>query len=278
MTTAIPTRDLSDGGTIPAWGMGTCGHKGPTGVELFAQAARAGHRLFDTAAQYGNEATVGEGLRESGIARSDLFVTTKIAGGDQGRGSTRRGLEGSLRRLGMDYVDLVLIHWPNPSRGLYVDTWRELVDLRAEGLARHIGVSNFLPAQIEEIVAATDVWPVLNQIQLHPMIQRRDLREYHAKHAIVTEAWRPIGFKEHLLDQITVRNIAAQIGRSPAQVVLRWAIQHEIVPIAVSSRPQRNQENLQIGDFRLTASQMSLLDAFDAGDEFVWDPLTHEEW
>lgn len=275
--TSLPTLPLLDGGTIPAWGMGTYSHQGPEGVRLFARAAADGHRLFDTAAQYGNETTVGEGLRASGVAREDLFVTTKIAGGDQGE-ATRSGLEASLRRLGMDYVDLVLIHWPNPSRGLYVRTWEELIAAREAGLTRHIGVSNFLPSHIDELHAATGVWPQLNQIQLHPMIQRRDLRAYHDEHGIVTQAWRPIGFKENLLDQIIVANIAEEIGRTRAQVVLRWAVQHSIVPLAVSSRPERNLENFSIGDFTLSHEHMHGLDMMDAGERFVWDPLTHEEW
>ncbi|MDU0968174.1 MAG: aldo/keto reductase [Actinomycetaceae bacterium] len=275
--TTLPTLPLLDGGTIPAWGMGTYGHQGPAGVDLFAQAARDGHRLFDTAAQYGNEATVGEGLRASGVPRGDLFVTTKIAGGDQGTGSTRTGLTESLRRLGMDYVDLVLIHWPNPSRGLYVDTWKELVKAREDGLVRHIGVSNFLPQHIDALIEATGVTPVINQIQLHPMIQRKDVRAYLDAHDIRTEAWRPIGFKEHLTDQIVVQNIAAEVGRTPVQVVLRWAVQHGIIPISVSSKPERNRENFAL-DFELSAEQMHGLDSLDAGDRFTWDPLTHEEW
>ena len=276
--TALPQRSLNDGGTIPAWGMGTYGHQGPAGVELFAQAARDGHRLFDTAAQYGNEATVGVGLAQSGVSREELFVTTKIAGGDQGRGSTRRGLEESLRRLDMDYVDLVLIHWPNPSRGLYVDTWLDLVEAREEGLARHIGVSNFLPAHIDDLYEASGIYPTVNQIQLHPMIQRRDVRSYLDEHDIVAEAWRPIGFKEHLLDQIVVENIAEEVGCTPAQVVLKWAVNHGIVPIAVSSKPERNRENLALAEVKLTDTHMHALDSLDAGQRFVWDPLTHEEW
>lgn len=275
--TTLPTLPLLDGGTIPAWGMGTYGHQGPAGVDLFAQAARDGHRLFDTAAQYGNEATVGEGLRASGVPRGDLFVTTKIAGGDQGTGSTRTGLTESLRRLGMDYVDLVLIHWPNPSRGLYVDTWKELVKAREDGLVRHIGVSNFLPQHIDALIEATGVTPVINQIELHPMIQRKDVRAYLDAHDIRTEAWRPIGFKEHLTDQIVVQSIAAEVGRTPVQVVLRWAVQHGIIPISVSSKPERNRENFAL-DFELSAEQMHGLDSLDAGDRFTWDPLTHEEW
>ncbi|MDO5719366.1 MAG: aldo/keto reductase [Actinomycetaceae bacterium] len=275
--TLVPTLPLLDGGTIPAWGLGTSGHRGRDAARLFAQAIRDGHRLIDTAAQYGNEAAVGVAIKDSGIAREDLFITTKIAGGDQGD-ATERGLRESLRRLALDCVDLTLIHWPNPSRGLYLKTWKELIRLRDEGLTAHIGVSNFTPEQITELHEATGVWPVLNQIQLSPIIGREALREFHAQHGIITEGWRPLGPVEGLLDQVLVRNIAEEVGRSPAQVVLRWAVQRDIVPIAVSSKPQRNAENLAIGDFVLSDRQLMLLDSLDTADRFVWDPMTHEEW
>ncbi|MDO5728020.1 MAG: aldo/keto reductase [Actinomycetaceae bacterium] len=273
----LPTLELNDGGEIPAWGLGTSAHKGRDGASLFSQAIRDGHRLIDTAAQYGNEAAVGEAVKQAGVARDELFITTKIAGGDQGEG-TASGLAESLRRLGLDYVDLTLIHWPNPSRGLYLQTWTELIRLRDEGKTKHIGVSNFTIAQMEELHAETGVWPVLNQIQLSPIIGRKEMREFHTEHGIVTEAWRPLGPKEGLLDQIIVQNIAREVEHSPAQVVLRWAVQHGIVPIAVSAKPERNAENLALDDFSLSDEQMALLDALDTGERFVWDPMTHEEW
>ena len=270
--------DLLDGGRIPAFGLGTSPHKGRQAAQLFAAALESGHRLIDTAAQYGNEAAVGAALQQAGVARKDVFVTTKIAGGDQGSGATGRGLEESLRRLGLDYVDLTLIHWPNPSRDLYRQTWEELVSLQQAGKTRHIGVSNFLPHHIDQIHADTGVWPVLNQIQLNPIIARADLRHYHDQHGIITQAWRPLGPRESLLDQVLVRNIAQQVGRTPAQVALRWAFQHGIASIAVSSREDRNAQNLQIFDFELSTSQMEALDMLDTGDRYVWDPLEHEEW
>lgn len=273
----LPTLELNDGGEIPAWGLGTSAHKGRDAVNLFTQAIRDGHRLIDTAAQYGNEAAVGEAVKSAGIDRAELFITTKIAGGDQGE-ATASGLAESLRRLDMDYVDLTVIHWPNPSRGLYLQTWEELIRLREEGKTKHIGVSNFTIAQMEELHAETGVWPALNQIQLSPIIGRTELRQFHAEHAIVTEAWRPLGPKEGLLDQIIVQNIAQEAKRSAAQVVLRWAVQRNIVPIAVSSKPERNAENLALEDFSLSDEHMALLDSLDTGERFVWDPMTHEEW
>lgn len=276
--TDLPQLTLNDGGKIPAAGLGTSGHRGADAAKLFTQAIEDGHRLLDTAAQYGNEAAVGQAVKDSGVDRSDLFITTKIAGGDQGKGATTLGLKSSLRRLDMDYVDLTLIHWPNPSRCLYLETWEELIDLKEQGLTKHIGVSNFLPKQLEEIHAETGVMPVLNQIQLSPIIGRKESRDFHAAHDIVTEAWRPLGPKENLLGQVLVENIAAEVDRSPAQVVLRWAIQHNILPIAVSSKPERNRQNLDVFDFQLSDAQMNALDLLDTGDRFVWDPMTHEEW
>lgn len=274
----IPTLELLDGGRIPAIGLGTSKHKGVEGAALFARAIEDGYRLIDTAAQYGNELSVGQGVKDSRVEREQLFITTKIAGGDQGTGATTHGLEGSLRRLGVDYVDLTLIHWPNPSRGLYLQTWEELIKLGERGLTKHIGVSNFLPHQIEELEAQTGVLPVLNQIQLSPIIARKDLRSFHASKAIVTEAWRPLGPVENLLGQVLVENIASEVGKSPAQVVLRWAVQSGILPIPVSSKPQRNAENLQVFDFELSDDHMKALDLLDTSDRFVWDPMSHEEW
>lgn len=270
--------ELLDGGQIPAFGLGTSPHKGSQAARLFAQALDCGHRLIDTAAQYGNEAAVGAALKLASVEREEVFITTKIAGGDQGTGATRRGLEESLRRLDVDYVDLTLIHWPNPSRDLYRQTWEELVSLQQAGKTHHIGVSNFLPEQIEQIHADTEVWPVLNQIQLNPIIGRVEQRRFHQAHGIVTQAWRPLGPREHLLEQVLVENIAQQVGRSAAQVVLRWAFQHQIASIAVSSKPERNAQNLQIFDFELSGAQMEALDMLDTGERFVWDPLKHEEW
>lgn len=274
----METMALLDGGKMPVIGLGTSPHKGRAAAELFAAAIDSGHRLIDTAAQYGNEAAVGEALRACSVPREDVWVTTKIAGGDQGRGSTRSGLEGSLRRLGVDYVDLTLIHWPNPSVGLYRETWQELLQLQAEGKTRHVGVSNFLPEHLQQIHADTGVWPSVNQIQLNPIIARRQLCAFHREHGIVTQAWRPLGPRENLLEQVLVENIAKEVGRSEAQVVLRWALQHSLTAVAVSSQPQRNAQNLEVFDFELSTEQMTALDRLDTGERFVWDPREHEEW
>ncbi|MDO5033973.1 MAG: aldo/keto reductase [Actinomycetaceae bacterium] len=274
----IPMLALLDGGQIPAAGLGTWTHRGREGAKLFTKAIEDGHRLIDTAMQYGNEAAVGQAVKDSTVAREDIFITTKIAGGDQGKGATRLGLEASLRHLDTDYVDLTLIHWPNPSRGLYLETWEELITLKEEGLTHHIGVSNFLPDQILELEETTGVLPVLNQIQLSPIIGQVEWRRFHDEKGIITEAWRPLGPKENLLGQILVQNIARDTGKTPAQVVMRWAVQHGILPIAVSSKPERNLENIQIFDFELSDAQMLALDLLDTGERFALDPMIHEEW
>ena len=184
----IPTTSLADGTPFPLLGLGTGSPKGPDGAEVVAAALREGYRLVDTAAQYGNEAAVGEGIRRSGVDPAEVLVTTKIAGGDQGREAARQGFAESLRRLGLPSAALLLIHWPNPSRGLALDTWRTLIDLKEEGLAQHIGVSNFRPEQLQELFDATGVWPEVNQIQLSPALPRPSALAFHREHGIVTEA------------------------------------------------------------------------------------------
>ena len=192
-TITIPSVPLLDGGSIPLVGTGTLFAKGNELADGLAECIYDGYRLIDTAAQYANEVAVGEGIRRSSVPRDEIFVTTKVAGSDQGRGLTRHGLEDSLRRLNTDYVDLLLIHWPNPSRGLAVETWQEMLELHAEGLVKHVGVSNFLPHQLEELYQATGVWPVVDQIQLSPALARTEVRAFLAERGIVAEGWRPLG-------------------------------------------------------------------------------------
>jgi 2,5-diketo-D-gluconate reductase A len=274
----IPTVPLHDGGSIPLLGTGSPRPKGDEFAALLADALRSGYRLIDTAAQYANEASVGEGIRRSGVDRGELFVTTKIAGVDQGRGHTRHGLEQSLRKLGTDYVDLLLIHWPNPSRGLAVETWQEMLELQAEGAVRHVGVSNFVQDQLQELHDETGVWPVVDQIQLSPAVQRRELRAFLAEHDIVAEAWRPLGGTHDILAQLPVQRIAARLGRTTGQVVLRWHVQQGIVVIPSSSRLDRMLENADVFDFALTDEDMRDLAALDLGEQEAWDSHTHEEW
>lgn len=275
---SIPTTALADGTPIPLIGFGTSSLKGTAAVESIAAALRSGYRLLDTAAQYGNEAAVGEGIRASGIDASKALVTTKIAGGDQGREQARSGLTESLRRLGAGSVFLTLIHWPNPSRGLAVDTWRTLVEMKEEGLTAHIGVSNFRPEQIQELVDATGVWPEVNQIQLSPALQRPEAVAFHREHGIVTEAWGPLGGREGLAEQFALKKVAEKHDATTAQVALRWAIDQDIVVIPKSSDPQRQRANATLDQVALDDEDRSLLASLDLGEQKAWDSREHEEW
>lgn len=277
-TDAIPTTVLRDGARIPLIGFGTSSLKGTGAVEAITGAIADGYRLIDTAAQYGNEAAVGAAVAASDAGREEILVTTKIAGGDQGREATRRGLAESLRRLGMPRVFLALIHWPNPSRGLALDTWRTLLDLREEGLVEHVGVSNFRPEQIQELVTATGQWPEVNQIQLSPALQRRDAVAFHRDHGIVTEAWGPLGTREGLPAQFPLRRVAQRHGVEPAQISLRWAIDQGIVVIPKSASPERRRANLDLGALALDDADRELLAALDLGEDAAWDSREHEEW
>ncbi|NLH69230.1 MAG: aldo/keto reductase [Brooklawnia sp.] len=274
----IPNVALNDGGAIPQVGTGTLFAKGNELADLLAQAIRAGYRLLDTAAQYANEGAVGEALRRSGVPRSEIFLTTKVAGMDQGHHLTRRGLLESLRRLNTDYVDLLLIHWPNPSRGLAVETWAEMLELQAEGLVAHVGVSNFLRHQIEELHAATGVWPVVDQIQLSPALARTELRAFLSDKGIIAQGWRPLGGKEQPMAQIITGKIARRLGVDTSQVVLRWAVQQGAVVIPSSRNPARWRSNADLFGFELTAQDLVDLATLDLGEDAAWDSTKHEEW
>lgn len=275
---SIPNTRFRDGTPIPLIGLGTYGLQGPAGVRSMVAALEMGYRLLDTAAQYANEAAVGEALHASGIPRGELMITTKVAGGDQGRNAARRGVEGSLRRLNLVSCDLVLIHWPNPSRRLAEETWRTLIDMRDEGLIAHIGVSNFSPAQLTVLHDATGVWPEVNQIQLSPALPRQTSLAFHAEHGILTQAWGPLGGREGLMDQFVMKKVAAKHGVDPAQVALRWAIDQGIIVIPKSADPARQRSNASLGGLQLDETDRALLASLDLGDAAAWDSTVHEEW
>lgn len=277
-TLSLPSTSLADGTAFPLIGFGTGGLKGPDGADRIATAIRAGYRLLDTAAQYGNETAVGEAVRRSGVDVDEVLVTTKIAGDDQGREAARTGFLESLRRLGLERTALVLIHWPNPSRGLALDTWRTLIDLKEEGKALHIGVSNFRPEQIQELVDATGVWPEVNQIQLSPALQRHDAIAFHREHGIVTEAWGPLGGRDGLSAQYALRKVADKHGATTSQVTLRWTIDQGIVVIPKSGDPQRQLDNASLDHVALDDADRELLATLDLGEEAAWDSREHEEW
>ena len=274
----IPTTTLADGTPFPLLGLGTGSPKGPEGAEVVAAALREGYRLVDTAAQYGNEAAVGEGIRRSGIDPAEVLVTTKIAGGDQGREAARLGFAESLRRLGLPSVALLLIHWPNPSRSLALDTWRTLIDLKEEGLTAHIGVSNFRPEQLQELFDATGVWPEVNQIQLSPALPRQEALAFHREHGIVTEAWGPLGGREGLSEQFALHRVAEKHGVTTSQVTLRWIRDQDIVAIPRSSNTERRRQNAELDHLVLDDADRALLASLDLGEHKAWDSREHEEW
>lgn len=273
------THTMRDGRDIPAVGFGTYPMSDAEAEANVAEAIMRGHRLIDTAAQYGNEEGVGRGIRNSGVAREDLFVTTKLAGKDHGYETTIAAAKDSLRKLGLDYLDLYLIHWPNPRVNLYVESWKALIALKDEGLVRSIGTSNFLPGHIDRLAEETSETPVVNQIELQVRQQQEKLREYHEKQKIVTQAWSPLGRMKGLEETPELGDIADTIGVTPAQVVLRWMVQNKIVPIPKTSTPQRMEENLNVFEWELEPDQMETIKRLHTGIALKgYDPRTHEEF
>ena len=258
-----PHISFHDGKSIPQVGLGVWQTPNDTAVIAVKAALDAGYRHIDTAAAYHNEQGVGEGMRASGLDRKDIFLTTKLWNDDQGFDSTLRAFEKSLKELGTDYLDLYLIHWPSAHRGQYRDTWKAFVRLKEEGRARSIGVSNFNADHLEAIIGDTGVTPVINQVELHPDFQQKALRAVHEKLGIITQSWSPLG-QGHLLTNAVVADLAKKLGRTPAQVIVRWHIQNGLVVIPKSVTPSRIVENFQVFDFKLDAAAMQALDALDS--------------
>jgi len=263
----IPTFPLSDGYTIPQIGLGTASLNDEQIVPVIVTAIEAGYRHIDTAYRYGNQRGVGKGIRDSGIPRKEVFVTTKLDGDFQGNDRAIAGLEECLRQLGLDYVDLLLIHWPLPQRDEYISTWKTFEKLVEAGKVRSIGVSNFKPAHLDRLFAEATLRPAVNQIQLNPHITRPDQHAYDQAHDIVTVAWSPLGQGEGLLNEPTLKTIAATYGKTPAQIALRWLIELGIVAIPRSSNPERLRQNIDIFDFTLTAAEIAAISALDTGAE-----------
>lgn len=266
----VPEIPLNTGATIPQVGVGTWPFDDARAADVVALAIDAGYRHIDTATRYGNEAGVGEGIRRSGVAREVLFVTTKLDGVFQGDDRALGGARAALDRLGTEYVDLLLIHWPLPQRDEYVSTWRTFEKLHADGLARAIGVSNFTPAHLDRLVAETSVVPAVNQIQLSPAITRLKQRAYDDAHGIVTQSWSPLGGDDgvgSLLAEPLVVAVAERLGRTPAQVVLRWHVQQGLVVIPKSSDPTRLAQNLDLFSFELSTDDMASFATLDAGPD-----------
>ena len=264
------TLPLRSGGTIPVVGLGVWqAPRGGVTKDAVATAIAKGYRHVDTARIYGNEAEVGEGLRASGVDRKELFVTTKLWNEDQGYDSALRAFDASLKRLALDYVDLYLIHWP--VAGKRKDSWRALEKIKAEGRAKHIGVSNYLVPHLEELFATANEIPDVNQIEIHPFLQHRDTRALCADKKIVVEAYSPLTYGRRL-DDPTVSAVAKRIGKTNAQVLLRWGVQHGMVTLPKSTKEARIVENASLFDFTLDAAAMKELDALDEGHATGWDP------
>jgi 2,5-diketo-D-gluconate reductase A len=272
-TQDVPRVALRGGVEIPQLGFGVFQVPPRDTAEVVTQALLTGYRHIDTASAYGNEAGVGQAVHASGLGRDEVFITTKCFNDDHGREQAKRALRESLDRLEMAYVDLYLIHWPVPAHDRYVETWRALVELQADGLARAIGVSNFQPAHLERIVGETGVTPAVNQVELHPRFQQAGLRREHAELGIVTEAWSPLAQGEVLDDPEIVR-IAEAHGKTPGQVVLRWHLQLGNVVFPKSVTPERIEENFDVFDFHLSAAEMEAIEALDAGERIGPDPDT----
>ena len=271
---------LNDGNLIPALGFGTYKVQGFPGVQAITQAIENGYRLLDSAVRYENEGALGKAIRNSSVARSQLFVTSKLPGSNHEYQAAINEIEESLLRSGLDYFDLYLIHWPNPLEDHYVEAWQALIDARRFGLVRSIGVSNFEPEHIDRIIKETGVTPAVNQVELHPYWSSKKVREYDDAHGIITEAWSPLlrggeVFKEDLLQKL-----AAKYGKTPAQVILRWETQLGVVPIPKASSSQHQLSNLDIFDFKLTQDEVAALTGLDKADGRRTDrnPNQHQEF
>lgn len=263
---------LNDGSTIPVIGLGTWQMDDDEAFRSVSEAFKLGYRLIDTATKYWNESGVGRAIAQAGTPRSEVFVTTKLRGADHGYLRARSGFTASLDRLGLSYVDLFLIHWPLPRLGLYVDTWKALIELRGRGLIRSIGVSNFTPDHIEHLLAETGVWPSVNQVEVHLDFSQRTLREWHDAHGIRTMAWRSLGAGPSRLCNPPISQIAKSHHKTPEQIALRWSIQHGNIVIPKSSNKARMASNLDIFDFALSADEMQELDTLDCGERLGGNP------
>jgi len=272
---AAPTITLRHGATMPQLGLGTSPMNNRDTEGAVVAAIHAGYRLVDTAENYGNERGVGRGLRASGVAREELFVTTKFNRKWHGVDLAAKALDASLGRLGLDYVDLLLIHWPNPQQNRYVEAWQGLVQLLEQGRVRAIGMSNFKPAHLQRVVSETSVEPDVNQIQLSPLLARVAAREHHRAHGIVTQSWSPIGGgRNDALHEAVVKDLAEKYGKTPAQIVLRWHIELGLAPIPKSSSPERLRQRIDIFDFALDADDIAALSALDRGESAATDSDT----
>ena len=274
MSTSVPTLVLASGARIPQLGLGTWPMDDATAERVVPTAVEAGYRLVDTAENYENERGVGRGLRACGVPREELFVTTKFNKQWHSVDGARRACEASLERLGLDYLDLLLVHWPNPAQDRYVDAFHGLIELLRDGLLRAVGTSNFTPAHLQRVVDETGVTPDVNQLQLSPYVVQEKGRAFAAQHGIVVMSWSPLARGPELRSEPVVTELAQRYGRTPAQALLRWHIELGLVPVPKSEDPQRLRENIAVFDFTLTPQDVARLSALNRGDELVLDPET----
>lgn len=274
------THTAHSGLALPTMGLGTYNLRGMAGADAVAAALAGGYRLVDSAFNYENEAAVAEGVRRSGVDRADVLFTSKLAGRHHTPEAARTAIEESVLRTGLGHVDLLLIHWPNPSQGLYVDAWKALIDARERGLVSHIGVSNFLPEHLDALEEATGVLPAVNQIELHPYFPQEEALALHAEKGIITEAWSPIGRAGDLLSEGVITDVAAAHGITPTQAVLAWHVSRGSLPLPKSANPRRQAENLASAAVTLTADEVAAISSLGRPDGRLkgLDPAVYEEF
>ena len=266
MTQKIPELALNDGQHAPQFGFGVWQIDNGKAAHAVQAALEVGYRSIDTAAFYKNEKGVGEGIAQSGVPRTEIFLTTKLWNDAQGFDATLKAFDASLEKLGTDYVDMYLIHWPMPEKDRYIDTFKAFIRLKEESRIKSIGVCNFQPAHVQRLIAETGVKPVVNQIELHPDFSQRDVVDFNTKHGIVTEAWSPLGQGGELLKNDTLVKLGTQYGKSAAQIILRWHIQRDHMVIPKSEHAERIGENIDIFDFNLKDEELRSIDALDSGN------------
>lgn len=271
--TAVPTVELNDGTTIPQLGFGVWQVPAEQAEDVVTKALQTGYRHIDTAAAYRNEEAVGAAIAKSGIARQELYVTTKLWVSDFKKGATKQALETSLAQLGLDAVDLYLIHWPAPVDEKYLQAWQALEELQVEGKTRSIGVSNFLPEHLDKVAEAGSVIPAVNQVELHPALQQRDIQAANTKYGIATQAWSPLAQGAVFGDQPIIAAAEAH-GVTVAQVIIRWHLQRGRILFPKSVTPARIEENFEVFGFELTEAQLEAIDALDRNERTGMDPAT----
>lgn len=276
----IPTLELNDGIALPAIGFGTYTLKGSEGVDVIQRAIRSGYHLIDSAVNYENEGALGEAVRRSEVAREQLRITSKLPGRHYEFEAALTTIEESLYRSQLDYFDLYLLHWPNPSNGLYVQAWRALVEARKRGWVKSIGVCNFLPEHLETLIKDSGVTPAVNQIELHPFFPQHEQLAWNKAHGIVTQSWSPLGRANHLLKAPSLQGIAERLGKSIPQVILRWHYQLGTIALPKASSEERQRENLSLFDFALSADDLAVIArlASPTGRINDQDPAVYEEF